>query len=239
MNGQPPSSVPPIQPAPPYYPPPRQGIGCFAKGCLTILILGFLFMAIVVGGGWYLYKKSLANLTSVVPADVRLETPTEAQIQAAEKSRDRMDLAIARNEEATVEFTGPELNALLSSDPDLSFLRNHTRIDISNSIMTVTLSAPLDSLPWPGLEGRWFNGTMRLSISYSSGSFHTEIKSAEANGHELPDYFLGGFNSSFDQSFNRSFREEIEKNENGPEFWSRVKSLSLEGDKLVIVTKAR
>jgi hypothetical protein len=80
---------------------------------------------------------------------------------------------------------------------------------------------------------------VRLNISYSDGSFHTEIRSAEANGHELPDYFLGSFNSSFDDSFNRSFRDELQKNENGSEFWSRVKSLSLEGDKLVIVTKAR
>jgi hypothetical protein len=239
MNGQPASSLPPIQPAPAYYPPPRQGTGCCAKGCLTLLILGFIFIAVIVGGGWYLYKNTLANLTSPVPADVRLETPTPAQIEESEKTRDRMEAAIAKNEETTVEFTGPELNALLSRDPDLSFLRNRTRIEISNSIMTVTISAPLDSLPWPGLQGRWFNGTIRLKVSYSSDTFHTELKSAEANGHELPDYFLGSFNSSFDNSFNRSFRDEVQKNENGSEFWSRVKTMSLEGDKLVIVTKAK
>lgn len=214
-------------------------MGCFAKGCLTVLILGFLFLAVVIGGGWYVYKKTLTNLTSPVPADVRLETPTAAQMEAAETSRAKMDTAIARNEEATVEFTGPELNALLTRDPDLDFLRNRTHIEIANSIMTVAISAPLDSLPWPGLKGRWFNGTVRLKVSYSSDVFHTEIKSAEANGHDLPDYFLGSFNSSFDESFNRSFREEVQKNENGAEFWSRVKTMSLEGDKLILVTKPK
>jgi hypothetical protein len=89
------------------------------------------------------------------------------------------------------------------------------------------------------LKGRWFNGTIRLKISYSSDVFHTEIRSAEANGHELPENFLGGFNSSFDEGFNRGFREEIQKNENGSEFWSRVKTMSLEGDKLILVTKPK
>lgn len=214
-------------------------MGCFAKGCLTVLILGFLFLAVIVGGGWYIYNKTLANLTSFAPGDVRLETPTEAQVQAAERSRTRLNMAIARREETTVEFTGPEFNVLLSRDPDLSFLRNRTRIDIANSIMTVTLSAPLETLPWPGLKGRWFNGTMRLKLSYSDGTFHTEIKAAEANGHDLPDYFLSSFNSSFDDSFNRGFREELQKNDHGSEFWDRVKSISLEGDKLIITTRAQ
>jgi hypothetical protein len=89
------------------------------------------------------------------------------------------------------------------------------------------------------LKGRWFNGTVRLKVSYSGDVFHTEIRSAEANGHDLPDYFLGSFNSSFDESFNRSFRDELAKNENGSEFWSRVKTMSLEGDKLILVTKPK
>jgi hypothetical protein len=119
----------------------------------------------------------------------------------------------------------------------LSFLRDRTRIDISNSIMTVTLSAPLDTLPWPGLKGRWFNGTLRLSLSYSVGVFQAEIKSAEANGHELPSYFLSAFNSSFSDGMNKGFRDELQKNGNGSEFWDHVKTISLEGDKLVMTTK--
>jgi hypothetical protein len=230
MNGQPP-------PPPQTYYPPRQGMGCFAKGCLTFLILGFLFIAVIVGGGWYFYKKTFNNLTSAAPADVRLETPTPEVIQKADASHARLNEAVAKNEVTTVEFTGPELNSLLAREPDLSFLRDRTRIDISNSIMTATLSAPLDALPWPGLKGRWFNGTLVFSMAYNDGTFQIDLKSAEANGHEFPSYFLSNFNSSFNDSMNEGFRDELRKNDRGNEFWDHVKTMRLQGDKLVVTTK--
>src|SRR3982074_3977803 len=102
MNGQPPTppppppSVPPVQPAAPYYPPARSGMGCFAKGCLTVLILGFLFIAVVGGGCWYFYKKTFNNLTSTAPAEVRAEPPTPAQTTSAHDSAARLDEAISR-----------------------------------------------------------------------------------------------------------------------------------------------
>jgi hypothetical protein len=241
MNGQPPPpppAVPPIQPAPAYYPPPRSGMGCFAKGCLTILILGFLCLAVVGVGGWLFYKRTFKNLTSSEPADVQIERATPAQTAAADDSRTRLDEAIARNQETTVEFTGPELNYLIQSNSDWDFLRGRTRIDIADSTMTVALSAPLDRLPWPGFKGRWFNGTLRFSMTYASGEFQLEIISAEANGSRFPDALLSRFNSSFDEAMNDEFRKEVRKNTRQSDFWRHVKAISLQGDKLIITTKA-
>src|SRR5436309_2865071 len=240
MNGQPPpppppppppaAPVPPIQPAPVYYPPPRQGMGCFAKGCLTLLIIGFLCIAIVGIGGWFFYKKTFNNLTSTAPVDVQVQKATADQVKTAEDSAARMDEAIARNQETTLEFTGPELNYLLQRNTDWDFLRGRTRIDIADSTMTVAMSAPLDSLPWPGLKGRWFNGTVRFSMTYTSGSFQFEIISAEANGNQFPTSFLSSFNSTFNDTANEEFRKELNKNRES-EFWNHVKSVSLQGDK--------
>jgi hypothetical protein len=213
-------------------------MGCFAKGCLTILILGFLFLAVIGGGCWYFYKKTFNNLTSTGPADVRLEPPTPAQTKSADESSARLDEAIARNKETTIQLTGPELNVLLQRNADWDFLRGRTRIDIADSTMTVALSAPLDRLPWPGLKGRWFNGNLRFSLTYSSGSFQIEIISAEANGNEFPTSFLSAFNSSFNESMNDEFQKELRRHNREDEFWNRVKSISLQGDKLVITTKA-
>jgi hypothetical protein len=103
--------------------------------------------------------------------------------------------------------------------------------------MTVALSAPLSSLPWPGLKGRWFNGTLRFSMTYASGTFQLEIISAEANGNEFPNSFLSAFNSSFNDSMNEEFQKELRKNNRESEFWNHVKSISLQGDKLIITTK--
>ena len=238
MNGQPPSSVPPIQPAPQYYPPPRQGMGCFAKGCLTVLVLGFLGLAILGVSGWFLYKKTVNNLTSTEPADIRVEPPTPEQIKTAEESKTRLDEAIARNKETTIEFTGPEINLLLQRNSDWDFLRGRTRIDIADSTMTVALSAPLDVLRWPGLKRRYFNGTLRFSMTYASDRFELEIISADANGNQFPSSLLSSFNSSFNDSMNDEFRKELRQNNRESEFWTHVKSIVLKDDKLVITTKA-
>ena len=212
-------------------------MGCFAKGCLGLLIAGFLLSLLVIGGGWFFYKKTFNGLTTTTPSDVRIEAPTPEQIQTAQTSLDRLNDAIARKQQTTVAFTGPELSVLLAREADLDFLRDRSRIDISNSIMTVTLSAPLDSLPWPGVKGRWFNGTVRFGMSYTDGDFDVDIKSIEANGYEFPSAFLSSFNSSFDNSMNEGFHDEIRRNNREEEFWRHIKSIKLEGDKAVVTTK--
>ena len=97
-------------------------MGCFAKGCLTVLIAGFILFAGVIGSGWYLYVRMVNNLTSPAPADVQIEPPTESQFQAAENTMGRLRKAIADNQETTVEFTAADLNALFARDRDFEDL---------------------------------------------------------------------------------------------------------------------
>jgi hypothetical protein len=214
-------------------------MGCFAKGCLTVIVLGAFFLAAIGVGGWFIYKKTVNNLTSYSSGDVQVEPPTPAQIQSAESTRARLDEAIAKNQETTVEYTGPEINYLLARNTDLEFLRGRSRIEIADSVMTVTLSAPVTRVRLPGLKGRWFNGTIRFSMTYASGKFELEIISAEANGNELHSSFLSAFNSTFSESMNEAFEEALDQNERGHEFWSHVKTMSLQGDKLIITTKPK
>jgi len=213
-------------------------MGCFAKGCLTFLIIGFILMAGVIAGGWYIYFKTVDNLTSRAPADVQIVAPTESEFQTAESKMERLRKAPAPNEETTVEFTAADLNALFARDPDFEDLRGKVRIEIANSIMTIAVSAPLRSIPLPRMKNRWFNGTARFSFTYDSGKFSFDIKSAEAGGHDVPDFFLSSFNSSFDDSMNRDFLNELRSDSDDPEFWNRVKTMRLVGDKLIVTTKA-
>jgi hypothetical protein len=213
-------------------------MGCFAKGCLTLLIAGFLLLACIIGGSWYLYVKTVNNLTSPAPVDVQVETPTESQVRSAENSITRLRKAIAANEETTVEFTGADLNALFARDAAFKDWRGRARVEIANSTMTVAVSAALTSIPLPRLKNRWFNGTARFSFTYDSGGFDFDIKSAEAGGHELPDVFLSSSAlSSFNESMNHSFRDTMKGNDEGSQFWNHVKRMSLVGDKLVVTTQ--
>lgn len=210
-------------------------MGCFATGCLTVLIVGFLLLAGMIGVSWYLYVKTVDNLTSPMSTDVRIEPPSEAQFQAAESSLARLNQAIANNEETTVEFTAADLNALLARHRDFENWKGRARIDISDSIATISLSAPLHSIPLPSMKNRWFNGTARFTFAYDSGDFRFGIESAEAGGHEVPSVFLSSSAmSSINDSFNRGFWNDHDRDS---DFWNHIKTLSLQGDKLVVTTQ--
>jgi hypothetical protein len=216
-------------------------MGCFAKGCLTVIVLALFFCAALVGTAWYVYHKVVTNLTFSEQANVPLEPPTEAQLQSAESARTRVKQAMANNEETTVEFTGSELNALLAREDDFKELRGRARIEIADSLMTIVLSVPLDGLHWRKLRGRWFNGTARFGITYESGRFHIDLKSADAAGHSLPMKYLTTtwLKDSLDDGLNESFEEKFRDQDSESNFWKHVKSIKLSGDKLVITTQAR
>jgi hypothetical protein len=215
-------------------------MGCFARGCLTILILGGLLIVGAIGSAWFIYHKAVNNLTSTTPADVRTERPTEDQFQTAENSMARLKGAIANNEETTVEFTSADLNALLARDQDFKELRGRARIDMADSMITIALSVPLDSIRWRRLKRRWFNGTARFGFSYSAGQFRIDLESLEAGGHRLPGKFLSGtIMNSFNDGLNESFQERLQDHEAEENSWRHVKSVSISGDKLVVTTQAR
>lgn len=214
-------------------------MGCFAKGCLTLLVVGFIVIAAGIGGSWYLYVRMVDNLTSPVSADVQVEPPSESQFQAAETKLTGLRTAIDKNQPTTVEFTAADLNALIARDPDFSDWRGHVRIEIADSTMTVALSAPLSSVPLPRVKKRWFNGTARFSFAYESGAFAFDIKSAEAAGHQLPDVFLSSSSlASFNESMNENFRNGLKDNDRSSKFWDNVKKMSLAGDKLIVTTES-
>ncbi len=213
-------------------------MGCFAKGCITVLIIGFIFTIGAIGSTWYLCRKAAVVLTSTEPVDLQLPPPDRAQIRAVEGSINRLKEATARGEEATVGFTGADLNALIDRDPDLDFIHGHVRIDIANSIMSVKVSAPLEEVEWKRLRGRWLNGSAEVTISYDFGMFQFDVQKAEINGHRVPEGIADVFISEFNKNFNTHFHDSLEK-EGITEFWDEIKSISLEDDKLIITTQAQ
>ena len=205
-------------------------------GCLTILIVGFLLMAGVIGTAWYVYHKlATTDLISDRPAEVRLEPPTDAEYRAAESALARVKNPTGREE--TVSFTATDLNALVARDPDFRELENRARIDIQNSVMTMTLSAPLDSIPWAGTERRWFNGTVRVTGSYDAPVFRVHLESVTGGEYEVPGFVLSQINSWLNWGLNEN-TSQWDDGDFDSEVWKRIKSIRLEGDKMMVTTKA-
>ena len=211
-------------------------MGCFGACCLTTLIVGFICLVCVVGTGFYVFHKLASNnIISDSPTSVVLEQPTDAQYQAAETSLNRLKTASYEHREETIVFTAADLNALLARHPDFHDLEGHARVDIAESVMTVSLSAPLDVF-WSSKKRRWFNGIVRFSGRYDDGDFQLNILSARGGEYEVPDYILSRMNNSVGEAITDNADEW--RRELGVDL-RRVKRMSIEGDKLIVTTKAQ
>src|SRR5262245_54732489 len=102
----------------PIEPPPKRESGCFAKGCLNVIVLAILLVVIGVGGTFwsvhhvYLSDKPApiaqaaeANETGAVTPE---ETSPPAPVQRSTEVRERLDTmkkAARAHERAQVELT--------------------------------------------------------------------------------------------------------------------------------------
>ena len=234
--------TPPPSPLLPQSSPPiqaKRGMGCFAIGCLSAIIILVLLLIVGAGGGWFVYSKAVNAFTSDQPANVAIEEPTDTQLHAANAAIARLREATMGNEKATVEFSETDVNTLIAHDPAFARMRGKTRIKIDDSIVTVEMSAPLDRIPLPKLKGRWFNGIVRLRFSYMDNEFVFDGQSAIANGHDLDlsGAFFSSFNRSFNQSFNDGFHRGLEQDRQGTTFWKHIKSITVEKSRLVVETR--
>jgi hypothetical protein len=213
-------------------------MGCFAKGCLTLLILGFLFIGGVLFTGWYVFHKlATNNIISDAPIAVPLEQPSETQYQEAESSLNRLKTASSESREETVSFTAADLNALLARSSDFRELEGHARVEIANSTMTISLSTPLDGVFWGSKNRRrWFNGIVRFSGRYESGEFQVKLESARGGEYDVPDYILSRVNKNIGEIITDNLDDH--RFESGLDL-RRIKRMSIEDDKLVVTTKAR
>ena len=227
--------------APPIVQTPRpvpSGMGCFAKGCLTLVIAGLVLLAVFVGGTFFVLNRALNVFTSTQPVQIQVPQATPAERQVSKAKLDTLRSAARNHQEATVEFNADEINALIANEPEFRGARGHVRVAIANSLASLDVSAPLDSMRWKRLKARWFNGNIQFGFSYVDDNFNFDLRSAAASGHQFPRAILtSDFLRSFNRSFNESFHRESAKHADANNLWRHIKMASLQGDKLVVTTR--
>ena len=206
-------------------------------GCLSIFIVMLAAVALLVGGAWYLYGKVVDTLTAPAPVAVLMETPSDAQFTTASEKFDRIRSAAVTQQLETVEFTAPELNALIARHPSFSEWRGKTRVGIAASEMTIDLSVPLRDIPLPRVRHRWFNGTVRFSMAYDQDRFSLGVKSFTANGQDFDMSGLQTWADEINNRVNEDFDSWQRADERSNEFWENVRSMEVRDDKLIITTK--
>ena len=186
-------------------PPPKRGMGCFAKGCLIFIVLAILLVVIGIGGSlWSVRHVYLSDKPAPIPqAPAPSETgtvtpggtsaPTPSETSAAVHERlDTMKKAAGAHERTGVEFTAADINALIAANKKS---RGMASVGIDGNVAQVLVSIPLERLHVPlrdafGLGDRYLNGTVTIVAPAGTNPSNVQLSEVKINGHSFPTDLL-------------------------------------------------
>ena len=182
-------------------PPPRRGMGCFGKGCVSLIVLAILFVVVGVGGTYwglrhvYLSDKpapisettARTETSAATLGDTSLAPPSEK----SDEVRKRMKAARA-HEQTEVELTAADINALIAANRKS---RGTASVGINDTALQAQFSIPLDRLDVPfrsafGLSDRYLNATVSIVAPPGTNANSVQLSEVTLNGHGIPSGLL-------------------------------------------------
>jgi hypothetical protein len=182
-------------------PPPKRGMGCFAKGCLILIVLAILLVVVGIGGTFwsvrhvYLSDKpapipeatARAETSAATPGETSQATPAEKSAEARERL-DTMKKAARAHEQNDMELTAADINALIAANRKS---RGTASVGIDGGVAQAQFSIPLERLDVPfrnafGLGDRYLNGTVTIVAPPGTNASNVQLSEVKINGHSVP-----------------------------------------------------
>ena len=167
-------------------PPPHQrGLGCFAKGCLILVVFFILLGLAFVAGTYYAAKYLKTEYFSAHHDRLPISQATVGEEEAARARWDAFEKTAHANEAARIELSADDLNALIASEPKL---HGNAYVTIEDNTAHLQLSIPLGKARW--LTGRYINAQCSVQAAPSGKPEAALITSITVNGRPVGEEFL-------------------------------------------------
>src|SRR4029077_106674 len=177
---------------------PKRGMGCFAKGCLILIVLAILLVVVGVGGTYWrvrhvylpnnpspIPQTSLSSETeAVTPGGTSVATPSEKSVEIRERL-DTMKQAARAHEQTEVELTAADINALIAANRKSS---GTASVGIDGNVLQAQFSIPLERLDVPfqsafGLGDRYLNAAVTITAPPGTNASSVQLNEVTLNGH--------------------------------------------------------
>jgi hypothetical protein len=172
-------------------PPPRKGLGCFARGCLILVVFGIvLAIACVAGLYWGFQRHSaivhgiywLAKTHSIAeaPAPVPEFAASEEQIQREQERWRDFEQKIRAGQQAEIELTADDVNSLIAANRDK---RWKAFVSMEDNRLRLQTSVPLG-----GFLGRsgYFNGDIMIQLNGAQSLENPQLNRIVVNSEPVP-----------------------------------------------------
>jgi hypothetical protein len=177
--------------------PPRQkGLGCFAQGCLILLVFAIvLAIACFAGMYWGFQRHSavvrgvywLAKTHSIAaePTPVPEFSGSDTQIQGVRERWQDFEQKTRAGQAAEIELTVDDINALIAANRDA---RGKVFASINGNQLRLQASAPLGEIL--GRPGYYFNGDITVEFKGAESLDNPQLNRIVVNGEQVPSDLL-------------------------------------------------
>jgi hypothetical protein len=177
-------------------PPRRKGLGCFARGCLILLIFAIvLAIACFAGMYWGLHRHSalfygsywLAKTRSIAeaPTSVPEFNASDQQIQRVQERWQDFEQKTRAGQPAEIELSADDINALIATSDDV---RGKVFVSIDGNQLRLEASLPIGGVL--GKPGYYFNGDVIIELNGAQALDNPQINRITINGEQVPSDFL-------------------------------------------------
>jgi hypothetical protein len=177
-------------------PPRRKGLGCFARGCLILLVFAIvLAIACFAGMYWGLHRHSalfyggywLAKTRSIAqaPTPVPEFNASDQQIQRVQERWQDFEQKTRAGQPAEIELSADDINALIATSDDI---RGKVFVSIDGSQLGLEASLPIGGVL--GRPGYYFNGDVIIELNGAQPLDNPQFSRITVNGEQVPSDFL-------------------------------------------------
>jgi hypothetical protein len=177
-------------------PPRRKGLGCFARGCL-ILVVFAVVLAIACFAGMYwgfqrnsaivhgIYWLSKTHAIAGEPAPIPEFTASDQQIQAVHERCEDFEQKARAGQPAELELTADDINTLIATSQDV---RGKVFVSIDGDRLRCQASVPLGELI--RRSGYYFNGDIAVELKGAESLENPQLNTIIVNGQPVPHDLL-------------------------------------------------
>ena len=177
-------------------PPRRKGLGCFARGCLILLIFAIvLAIACFAGMYWGLHRHSalfygsywLAKTRSIAqaPTPVPEFGASDQQIRSFRERWQDFEQKTRAGQPAEIELSGDDVNSLIATSDDV---RGKVFASVESNQLRLQASVPIGGLL--GRPGYYFNGDVIIVLNGAQPLDNPQFSRITINGEQVPSDFL-------------------------------------------------
>jgi hypothetical protein len=177
-------------------PPRRKGLGCFARGCLILLVFAIvLAIACFAGMYWGLHRHSalfygsywLAKTRSIAeaPKPVPEFSASDQQMQSVRERWQDFEQKTRAGQPAEIELSADDINGLIATSADV---RGKVFASVGGNQLRLQTSVPIGG--FLGRPGYYFNGDVAIELNGAQSLDNPQFSRITINGEKVPTDFL-------------------------------------------------